>query len=97
MHTNIFCGGSQTDAMNRGSRRLGVFLRKEVSVLPHRGQHGFGAAAAGLSVLTVLAGLVDEGALNEECIIPAPFDPRVRDAVARRVAAAARESGAARI
>ncbi|MGI6654266.1 MAG: NAD(P)-dependent malic enzyme [Christensenellales bacterium] len=44
-----------------------------------------------------LAGLVDEGALNEECIIPAPFDPRVRDAVAGAVAQAARDSGVSRI
>ena len=35
--------------------------------------------------------------LNEEYIIPAPFDPRVKDAVARAVAQAARDSGVARI
>ena len=44
-----------------------------------------------------LAGLVSDEELNPEYIIPAPFDPRVKDAVARAVAQAARDSGVARI
>ena len=44
-----------------------------------------------------LAGLISDDELNEDYIIPAPFDPRVKDAVARAVAQAARDSGVARI
>ena len=44
-----------------------------------------------------LAGLVGKDELCAEYIIPRPFDPRVRDAVAAAVAQAARESGVARI
>ena len=44
-----------------------------------------------------LAGLVSDEELNPEYIIPAPFDPRVKDAVAKAVAQAARDSGVARI
>ena len=44
-----------------------------------------------------LAGLVSDEALSAEYIIPAPFDPRVKDAVASAVAEAARKSGVARI
>ncbi len=44
-----------------------------------------------------LAGLVSDEDLSAEYIIPAPFDPRVRDAVATAVAEAARKSGVARI
>ncbi len=44
-----------------------------------------------------LAGLVGEDELCAEYIIPRPFDPRVRDAVAAAVAQAARDSGVARI
>ena len=44
-----------------------------------------------------LAGLIADDELNEEYIIPAPFDPRVKDAVASAVARAARDSGVARI
>ena len=44
-----------------------------------------------------LAGLISDEALSEEYIIPAPFDPRVKDAVASAVAQAARESGVARL
>ena len=43
-----------------------------------------------------LAGLIDETELNPEYIIPEAFDPRVRDAVAKAVAKAARDSGVAR-
>ncbi|MER2143645.1 MAG: malic enzyme-like NAD(P)-binding protein [Eubacteriales bacterium] len=43
-----------------------------------------------------LAGLISEDELSEEYIIPAPFDPRVKDAVASAVAQAARDSGVAR-
>ncbi len=44
-----------------------------------------------------IAGLVSDEELNAEYVIPAPFDPRVGDAVAEAVAQAARESGVARI
>ncbi len=44
-----------------------------------------------------LAGLISDEELNEDYIIPAAFDPRVRDAVAAAVAQAARDSGVARI
>ena len=44
-----------------------------------------------------LAGLISDDELTEEYIIPAPFDPRVKDAVAGAVAQAARDSGVARI
>jgi len=44
-----------------------------------------------------LAGLVSDEELSAEYIIPKPFDPRVKDAVAAAVAQAARDSGVARI
>ena len=44
-----------------------------------------------------LAALVGDDELSAEYIIPRPFDPRVRDAVAAAVAQAARDSGAARL
>ncbi|MGM9613957.1 MAG: NADP-dependent malic enzyme [Oscillospiraceae bacterium] len=44
-----------------------------------------------------LAGLVSDEELCAEYIIPKPFDPRVKDAVAAAVAQAARDSGIARI
>jgi len=43
-----------------------------------------------------IAGLVSDDELRAEYIIPAAFDPRVRDAVAKAVAEAARKSGVAR-
>ena len=44
-----------------------------------------------------LASLVSDEELNAEYILPAAFDPRVKDAVAKAVAEAARKSGVARI
>ncbi len=44
-----------------------------------------------------LAGLVSDEELCAEYIIPRPFDPRVKDAVAAAVAQAARDTGVARI
>ena len=44
-----------------------------------------------------LAALVSDDELNAEYIIPRPFDPRVREAVAAAVAQAAKDSGVARI
>ncbi len=44
-----------------------------------------------------LAELVGDDELTPEYVIPAPFDPRVGDAVAKAVAEAARKSGVARI
>jgi len=50
-----------------------------------------------IAAAEALAGLVSDGELNENYIIPAAFDPRVADAVAAAVAEAARASGVARI
>ena len=50
-----------------------------------------------LAAAYALAGLVSDAELSPEYILPAAFDPRVRDAVAAAVAKAARESGVARI
>ena len=44
-----------------------------------------------------IAGLVSDQELSAEYILPAAFDPRVKDAVAQAVAQAARDSGVARI
>lgn len=44
-----------------------------------------------------LASLVSDEELNVEYILPAAFDPRVKDVVAKAVAEAARKSGVARI
>lgn len=44
-----------------------------------------------------IAGLVSDEELKADYILPAAFDPRVKDAVAKAVAKAARESGVARI
>ncbi len=44
-----------------------------------------------------LADLVGENELNADYILPAAFDPRVKDAVAKAVAEAARKTGVARI
>ena len=44
-----------------------------------------------------IANLVADDELNAEYILPAAFDPRVKDAVAEAVAEAARKSGVARI
>jgi malate dehydrogenase (oxaloacetate-decarboxylating) len=44
-----------------------------------------------------LAGLIADRDLKTDYIIPAAFDPRVKDAVARAVAEAARTSGVARV
>ena len=44
-----------------------------------------------------LASLISDSELNPDYIIPAPFDPRVRETVSKAVAQAARDSGVARI
>ena len=44
-----------------------------------------------------IANLVADDELNADYILPAAFDPRVKDAVAEAVAEAARKSGVARI
>ena len=44
-----------------------------------------------------IADLVTPDELNAEYILPQPFDPRIKDAVAAAVAKAARRTGAARI
>ncbi|SDJ65646.1 NAD(P)-dependent malic enzyme [Salimicrobium halophilum] len=49
-----------------------------------------------IAAAEAIAGLVDESELNEDYVIPAPFDPRVAPAVAASVAKAAMESGVAR-
>ena len=50
-----------------------------------------------IAAANALASLISDEELNEEYIIPAPFDPRVKDAVSRAVAQAARDTGVARI
>jgi malate dehydrogenase (oxaloacetate-decarboxylating) len=50
-----------------------------------------------IAAAKALADLISEDELNEENIIPVPFDPRVAKAVAEAVAKAARDSGVARI
>ena len=44
-----------------------------------------------------LAGLISDAELRPDYIVPAAFDPRVKDAVAAAVAKAAKESGVARL
>ena len=50
-----------------------------------------------LAAASAIAGLVSDEELNADYILPKAFDPRVKDAVARATAEAARASGAARI
>lgn len=50
-----------------------------------------------IAAARAIASLVEDEELNEDYVIPAPFDPRVGPAVAAEVAKAARESGVARI
>ena len=50
-----------------------------------------------IAAAKALAGLISDEELNADYIIPAAFDPRVKDAVASAVAQAARDSGVARI
>ncbi|HHV59400.1 MAG TPA: NAD-dependent malic enzyme [Clostridiaceae bacterium] len=50
-----------------------------------------------IAAAEAIAGLISDDELNEEYIIPKPFDKRVAQKVAEAVAAAARESGTARI
>ena len=50
-----------------------------------------------IAAARALAGLIEDQDLRPDRIIPAAFDPRVRDAVAAAVAQAARDSGVARI
>ena len=53
--------------------------------------------AMNVAAAEAIASLVADEELNEEYILPAAFDPRVKDAVSQAVADAARESGVARI
>jgi len=50
-----------------------------------------------LAAAKAIAGLVSDEELNADYILPKAFDPRVKDAVARATAEAARASGVARI
>ena len=50
-----------------------------------------------IAVSLALANLISDEELNEDYIIPAAFDPRVKDAVSKAVAQAARDTGVARI
>ncbi len=50
-----------------------------------------------IAAAKALAGLVSDEELSADYIIPKAFDPRVKDAVAKAVAQAARDSGVARI
>jgi len=44
-----------------------------------------------------IAGIIGDAELNENYVIPNPFDKRVVERVSRAVALAARETGAARL
>ena len=50
-----------------------------------------------LAAAYALASLIGDSDLTPENVIPAPFDPRVRETVSKAVAQAARDSGVARI
>lgn len=50
-----------------------------------------------IAAAKAIASLVTDAELNAEYILPTPFDPRVKDTVAKAVAEAARKSGVARI
>ena len=50
-----------------------------------------------IAAAKAIASLVSDEELNADYILPAAFDPRVKDTVAKAVAEAARESGVARI
>lgn len=50
-----------------------------------------------MAAVEAIAGLIEEDELNEDYVIPAPFDTRVAPAVAKSVAKAAMDSGVARI
>jgi len=50
-----------------------------------------------IAAARALAGLISDDELSADYIIPAPFDPRVKDAVAAAVKQAAYDSGVARI
>ena len=50
-----------------------------------------------LAAAHAIAGLVSDEELSAEYVLPKAFDPRVKDAVSEAVAAAARESGVARV
>ena len=50
-----------------------------------------------IAAANALAGLISEEELSADYIIPAAFDPRVKDAVAKAVKTAAYETGVARI
>ena len=50
-----------------------------------------------MAAAKALAGLISDDELSADYIIPAAFDPRVCESVARAVADAARRTGVARI
>src|SRR5699024_7036760 len=50
-----------------------------------------------MAAAKAIAGLIPDGELAEDNILPKAFDPRVPEAVAAAVAQAARESGVARV
>ena len=50
-----------------------------------------------LAAAAAIAGLVSDEELNADYILPKAFDPRVKDAVAKAVMQAARDSGVARV
>src|SRR5699024_9514272 len=50
-----------------------------------------------MAAVEAIAGLITEEELNEDYVIPAPFDPRVAPAVAKHVAQAAIDTGVARV
>ncbi len=50
-----------------------------------------------IAAAKAIASLISDEELNPEYVIPSPFDKRVKEAVSKAVAQAARDSGVARI
>jgi malate dehydrogenase (oxaloacetate-decarboxylating) len=50
-----------------------------------------------IAAAKAIADLISDEELNADYVIPAPFDPRVADSVAKAVAEAAVKSGVSRI
>ena len=50
-----------------------------------------------IAAANAIADLISPEELSKDCILPKAFDPRIKDAVSKAVAEAARKSGVARI
>ncbi|MFP7493325.1 malic enzyme-like NAD(P)-binding protein [Terribacillus saccharophilus] len=98
-----------TDAKEAGARVIGTgrsdFPNQVNNVLAFPGifRGALDVRATGINeemkiaAARAIAELIDESDLNEDYVIPAPFDPRVAPAVAKAVAKAAMDTGVNRI